>query len=60
MFLGKREISLDVQLKIPLKKKLEALAGAERRSVENQTVCLIDNGLAVFEGEHKSSKKNWS
>ena len=49
--------NMTVQLKIPLKKKLEALAGAERRSVENQTIRLIENGLAVFELGKRGGKK---
>ena len=44
-----REIPLTVQLKLALKKKLEALARAEQRTLENQTIRLLENGLAVFE-----------
>jgi hypothetical protein len=49
MLIAKREIPLTVELTISLKKELDALAETERRSVENQTISLIESGLAVFE-----------
>jgi hypothetical protein len=41
--------NVSVQIKASLKEKIQALACMERRSLEDETLCLIDNGLAVFE-----------
>ena len=49
MLITKREIPLTLELTIPLKKKLEALAETEQRTPEDQTIRLIEDGLAVFE-----------
>jgi hypothetical protein len=40
---------VSLQLETPLREKVELLAHAERRDLENEALCLIENGLAVFE-----------
>jgi hypothetical protein len=52
-------VLFEVQLTAPLKQKLETLACYERRTLENQTVCLIENALRLFEGWGKEDKKRY-
>jgi hypothetical protein len=40
---------ITLELKFPLKEKLKVLARTQRRTVENQALCLIDDALSVFE-----------
>lgn len=40
---------ITLKLKFPVKEKLRVLARAERRTVENQVLCLIDDALSVYE-----------
>jgi hypothetical protein len=53
MFMEADEISLMIRLTVPLKQKLQAIARSERRTLENQAVCLIENALRVFESEDR-------
>lgn len=41
--------AITLQFKPPLKKKLEALAWSERRTGENQALCLIEIALREIE-----------
>jgi hypothetical protein len=43
--------SVTLRLTPPLKQNIEALAALERRTPENQALCLIENALQVFEGK---------
>jgi predicted transcriptional regulator len=52
-----QEVSMTLRLEIPLKKKLETFASRERRTPENEALCLIENALRVFE---EKGKKNYN
>ena len=52
--LNEQNESLMVRLKYPLKKRLETIAKSERRTLENQTLCLIESGLRVLESRIKN------
>jgi hypothetical protein len=45
-----QETLLSIQVEPSFKEKIEALARAERRSLEDEAACLVENGLRVFEG----------
>jgi hypothetical protein len=45
-----QETLISIQVEPSLREKVEALARAERRSVEEETAYLVENGLRVFEG----------
>jgi hypothetical protein len=44
---------VSVQIKAPLKEKIQDLACIERRSLEDEAFCLIQNGLELFETREK-------
>ena len=46
-----KDVLITLQIALPLKEKLESLARLERRTPENQALCLIESALRLFEME---------
>jgi hypothetical protein len=49
---------ISIQMEVPLKEKLKVLACAERRSMKDEAICLIENGLEIFETQEWLNREN--
>jgi hypothetical protein len=50
-------LTMTVQLGPPLRQRLEAMALSERRKLEDQALCLIEDGIEVFEEKALENKE---